>query len=67
MLRQIAASFRPLLQQGQQIQLQSAVVQQTHHYFNSTACAQGLEEFFETPLQEGDKPRTGALHCALLV
>ncbi len=62
MLRQLAATFRPLLQQHHhfQLQLHSAVAIQTNQCFHSSACAHGLEEFFETPLQEGDKPRTGA-------
>lgn len=61
MLRQLAATLRPLLQQHYhcQLQLHSAVAIQTNQCFHSSACAHGLEEFFETPLQEGDKPRTG--------
>lgn len=59
MLRQVYARLRPLLQQQQQLQTQKAVAVQTHHCLHSTALAQGLEEFFEAPLQEGDKPRTG--------
>ena len=62
MLRQLATTFRPLLQQHHhcQLQLHSAVASQSSQCFHGSACAQGLEEFFETPLQEGDKPRTGA-------
>lgn len=57
MLRQLAASFRPLLIRNQLAgQVQSSIAVQHIH---STPSAAGLEEFFELPLQEGDKARTG--------
>lgn len=61
MLRQLAATFRPLLQQHHhnQLQLHSAIATRTSQCFHSSTSVQGLEEFLETPLQEGDKPRTG--------
>ena len=65
MLRLLAASCRPLLA-GNHLarQAQSSA---TTQLFHSTTSRQGLEEFFETPLQEGDKPRTGLwAACATL-
>lgn len=59
MLRQLLATARPLLQRQNIFQPHSTLAVQTSQSFHSSACAQGLEEFFETPLQEGDKPRTG--------
>lgn len=55
MLRQVAASLRPLIRQ----QPSYLPILQTSLGFHSSAVGQGLEEFFEVPLAEGDKPRTG--------
>ena len=58
MLRQLAAGIRPVLQRHPLIE-QSPYATQTQLYLHNTAVGQGLEEFFEAPLAEGDKPRTG--------
>ena len=61
MLRQLVVSCRHFLHQ--QHFLQSAppglVLTQSKHSFGSSARAFGLEEFFEVPLAEEEKPRTG--------
>ena len=60
MLRQLAALCRPLaLQHSLPFPPQSALAVQSRHSFYSTPGAHGLEEFFEAPLSEAEKPRVG--------
>lgn len=66
MLRQLAISCRHLLHQQQFLQSvpPGIVLTQSKHSFRNTASAFGLEEFFEAPLAEDEKPRTGERRCA---
>lgn len=62
MLRQLAAFCRPLAQQHSLhlvSQSSTAVAVQSKRSFQCTSGAHGLEEFFEAPLAEAEKPRTG--------
>ena len=60
MLRQLAALCRPLAQQHSlQLSQQSVLAVHSRHSFYGTPGAHGLEEFFEAPLSEEEKPRTG--------
>ena len=60
MLRQLAVICRPLTQQASlHLFPHSLTAVYSSHSFHSTPSAHGLEEFFEAPLTEDEKPRTG--------